>query len=82
MSHQIDQLVPNAKVARRLGVTTRTVFRWTAQPELNFPEPCLINNRRYYSEAAIDAWKESRKPGAASPPAFRPLEPMTTEGRQ
>jgi len=69
MPNQFDELIPNAKVARRLGVTVRTMFRWTAQPELCFPKPCIINSRRYFSAAEIDAWQASRKPGAILQPA-------------
>lgn len=67
MPTQFDELIP----ARRLGVTTRTLFRWTAQPDLNFPAPCLVNNRRYFSAAQLDAWQASHTPGTvaqAAPP--------------
>lgn len=80
MPNQFDELIPNAKAAKRLGVTTRTLFRWTAQPDLNFPTPCLVNNRRYFSAAEIDAWQASRKPGAvaqAVPEAPALVAPMT-----
>jgi predicted DNA-binding transcriptional regulator AlpA len=80
MPNQFDELIPNAKVARRLGVTVRTMFRWTAQPELCFPKPCIINSRRYFSAAEIDAWQASRKPGAvaqAAPEAPALVAPMT-----
>jgi hypothetical protein len=66
---QFDELIPNAKTARRLGVTTRTLFRWTDQPDLNFPKPCFVNNCRYFSAAEIDTWQASRKPGAVAPQA-------------
>ncbi len=66
---QLDELIPNAKLARRLGTTTRSLFRWTTQPELNFPKPRLINGRRYFSSTEIEAWKRSRVAGAAFDPA-------------
>lgn len=62
---QLDELIPNAKLAKRLGTTTRSLFRWTTQPELNFPRPRLINGRRYFSSAEIEAWQRSRVAGAA-----------------
>lgn len=80
MPYQFDELIPNAKTARRLGVTTRTLFRWTAQPDLHFPNPCFVNHRRYFSAAEIDAWQASRKPGAvaqAAPEAPAVVAPMT-----
>jgi hypothetical protein len=60
MPNQFDALIPNTKVARRFGVTTRTIFQWTTEPDLNFPEPCFVNGRRYFSEAKLDAWQASR----------------------
>jgi hypothetical protein len=55
-----DVLVSNSKTAKRLGVNTRTIFRWTQVPELNFPQPCFINGRRYFSQFAIDLWRDRR----------------------
>jgi hypothetical protein len=77
--NQFNELIPNAKTARRLGVTTRTLFRWTAQPDLNFPKPCFVNNRRYFSAAEFDTWQASRKLGAvaqAAPEAPALVAPM------
>jgi predicted DNA-binding transcriptional regulator AlpA len=56
----MDVLISNTKAARRLGVTTRSIFRWVQDPELNFPKPCFINGRRYFSEGEIDLWRDSR----------------------
>ena len=84
MPNQFDELIPNAKVAKRLGVTVRTVFKWTAQPDLNFPKPCFVNSRRYFSAAEIDAWQASRKAGAvaqAAPEAPALIAPMTRPKR-
>lgn len=55
-----DVLISNGKAAKRLGVTTRSIFRWTQIPELNFPQPCFINGRRYFSQFAIDLWRDRR----------------------
>ncbi len=44
---------PKRAVARRYGVTTRTVDRWKKQNVI--PPPDLtINNRHYWYEAALD----------------------------
>jgi hypothetical protein len=55
-----DVLISNGKTAKRLGVTTRSIFRWTSVPELNFPQPCFINGRRYFSQFEIDMWRDRR----------------------
>jgi predicted DNA-binding transcriptional regulator AlpA len=53
----MDEWIPNRQVAKRCGnVTTRTIFRWVLQPELNFPQPAVIGGRRYFSKDAIEAW--------------------------
>lgn len=53
--------VPKRKVAERNGVSVRTISRWEGDPELNFPRPIIINGRRYYDEAELRAWEQSRK---------------------
>jgi hypothetical protein len=68
-NQDFDTLLSNSKTAKRVGTCTRTLFRWTCQPELGFPKPCIINKRRYFSAWQIDAWLESRKPGGTPMPA-------------
>lgn len=86
MPDQYDQLISNPKVAKLLGVGPRTIFRWTTLPELNFPAPCKVNGRRYFSSAEIEAWKLSRKAGVelASPAAPLPgiVAPIRTGSRK
>lgn len=69
MPTEFDTLLSNAKTAKRVGTCTRTLFRWTCQPELGFPNPCIINGRRYFSLWQIEGWLASRKPGGHPMPA-------------
>jgi hypothetical protein len=68
-NQEFDTLLTNSKTAKRVGATTRTLYRWATQPELGFPTPCFINGRRYYSAWQIEDWLASRKPGGPPMPA-------------
>jgi predicted DNA-binding transcriptional regulator AlpA len=75
-NQEFDTLLTKSKTAKRVGVTTRTVDRWSNQPELGFPAPCIVNKRRYFSSRQIDAWLESRKPSGPPMPAPAPTNPI------
>jgi predicted DNA-binding transcriptional regulator AlpA len=75
MPNQFEEWINNKQTARLLGVTTRTVFSWSADKILNFPSPCRINNRRYFSRAEIEAWRTSRRIGATPTAAAEPKTP-------
>lgn len=49
-----------AQLTARYKVCRRTIGRWVEQPNLHFPQPLLINGRRYWREDALDAWERSR----------------------
>ena len=49
-------LIPDRDVARRYGVSVRTVERWSANPGLGFPAAIYIRHRRYRSVNALDQW--------------------------
>jgi predicted DNA-binding transcriptional regulator AlpA len=49
-----------AQLAARYKVCRRTIGRWAAQPDLGFPQPLVINRRRYWREDAIEAWEAAR----------------------
>ena len=42
------------------GVSQMTIWRWQADPTLDFPKPIYIGRRRYWREAEIIAWLEAR----------------------
>ncbi|HTR12643.1 MAG TPA: hypothetical protein VMI72_05140 [Roseiarcus sp.] len=61
-----DTLIPAPRLAQQLGVTRRTLARWIENPALGFPEAANINGRKYFSCAAIEAWKINRLRGSAT----------------
>jgi hypothetical protein len=54
---------PGKKVCGRYGIVDRTLDRWVADPEMGFPKPLVINNRRYFSEPELTAWERRRAAG-------------------
>jgi len=56
-----DEWVPNRAVASIFHVSTRTLFAWSGDPKLNFPKPSIVNGRKYYSRAEIEAWRATRR---------------------
>ena len=68
MPEAFDTWLTNKQVGELLHVTRRTLYDWAADPSLNFPQPAFVKNRRYYSRAAIEAWRASRQLGAPPMP--------------
>jgi predicted DNA-binding transcriptional regulator AlpA len=57
--------VPQVR-ARYGGVTARTIDRWIADPKLGFPRPVMINTRRYFVLAEVEAFERARAAARAS----------------
>jgi hypothetical protein len=65
------RLLPDRVVRQRLGnIAASTLFRWDRRPELGFPKPVIINNRKYRDEQEFDEFLRSRV--TASDDASRP----------
>jgi hypothetical protein len=54
---QPDTLVPDPVVRREFGVTAMTIFRWTHDPELNFPPIIKVRKRNFRSRRALEEFK-------------------------
>jgi hypothetical protein len=53
-----DTLVPDPQVWAEFNICPMTGWRWTRDPELDFPQPIKIRNRCYRSRRQIEAFKE------------------------
>jgi hypothetical protein len=53
-------LLPDSQVAQRHKVDPRTIARWDQRPELDFPKPFRINNRKYRSIEQLEIWERAR----------------------
>lgn len=50
------KILSNPQIARKCGVTTRSLWAWKNDPRLNFPAGMRINDRDYFYEDEVDAW--------------------------
>jgi predicted DNA-binding transcriptional regulator AlpA len=60
MTSTPNDLIPKPAIARELGVSSRTVSRWMADPALEFPRPIRLRNRLYFARTALEEWKTAR----------------------
>jgi hypothetical protein len=61
-----DRRLPAVAVAQRYGVVVRTLDRWLDDPELNFPEPEVLNHRRYWWLSELREWERNRAPHSSN----------------
>jgi hypothetical protein len=61
-----SSLVPSRKVLERYLICDRTLDRWVVSPALSFPQPVIINRRRYWRVAELAAWERTRAKGGAA----------------
>jgi hypothetical protein len=52
--------LPTGAVAQRYGVSTRSVDRWWKDPELNFPRPIIVRQRKYWAVIDLEIWERAR----------------------
>jgi hypothetical protein len=62
------EYIGSRQVKRRYGdVSDMALWRWLHNPKVNFPKPTIINRRRYWRVAELEAWERRRAArGAAS----------------
>ena len=52
--------LPGPHTARRYGVSDRTIARWEQDPDLGFPQPMIVNGRKFHPVDALEAWEKTR----------------------
>jgi hypothetical protein len=52
-----DELVPDPQVWKELGITSMTGWRWTRDPDLDFPPQIKIRRRNFRSRRQLEAFK-------------------------
>src|SRR4051812_17119499 len=45
-----------AALAKSLGISTMTLYRWELDPRLDFPAPVRSHRRKFWSRTTVDAW--------------------------
>jgi hypothetical protein len=53
----IDEWVPDTQLRRELNTTAMSLWRWTHDPAMGFPQVIKLGRRNFRSRAAIEAWK-------------------------
>jgi hypothetical protein len=61
-------LIADPKLARLLGVSLRTLARWDADPDNDFPAPVILNGRKYRRRGQVEAWLHERALTALTAP--------------
>ena len=59
--------LPRAKLKTRYGVTEMSIWRWERDPLVGFPDPIIINGKKFYDLDELEAWEDRRR--ARSPQA-------------
>jgi predicted DNA-binding transcriptional regulator AlpA len=54
------ELIRDPAVAKLLNVSLRSIARWDKDPEDDFPEPIVINGRKYRRRAKLEEWMRKR----------------------
>ena len=58
VAQQADALVPDPIVAREFGVSLMSLWRWSRDPELDFPPAVKIRNRNFRSRRELEQFKK------------------------
>lgn len=58
---QPEDLIQAAEVRRIFGgISDMSLWRWLADPALDFPKPIKIARRRFWRSSEIAAWQQGR----------------------
>jgi predicted DNA-binding transcriptional regulator AlpA len=60
-----DEYLPASAVLARYKISAMSLWRWSKQDDLQFPQPLRINNRRFWLRSALESWEQTRSPQAA-----------------
>ena len=56
-----DHLLPVEEVARRLDTSVRSITRYLARPNGNFPRPTYVGRRRKWEPTDIETYKTAQR---------------------
>jgi hypothetical protein len=60
------QLLRRTLVAKRYGVTPRTIINWQNSPELGFPRAIVIRKFNYFRVEELDLFDTAQRAGEAA----------------
>lgn len=53
-----SELIPDREVATEFGISQMSLWRWTHDPNMNFPQKIKINGKNFRSRAAVNAFRK------------------------
>lgn len=59
-SPENKRYLPARKVWERYDVTQMTIHRWLRDERMTFPKPIYLGRFRYWDEAELESWEQSR----------------------
>lgn len=54
-----------AQVRERFQISDVTLYRWTKDPDLGFPQPFKVKRRKLFDEIKLNEWELKRSREAA-----------------
>jgi hypothetical protein len=60
MVNEHSEYIPATAVQARYAISNVTLWRWLRNPSLAFPQPVVVNRRRLFRRADLEAWERAR----------------------
>jgi hypothetical protein len=54
------EYLPDVAVARRYGISWRSIQRWEQDPRLGFPPALVIRGRKFRKRSQLEAWERQQ----------------------
>jgi hypothetical protein len=55
----------SADVIERYRISHMSLYRWTKNPNMDFPKPMVINRRKLWKAEELENWEKAKAKGAA-----------------
>jgi predicted DNA-binding transcriptional regulator AlpA len=66
MVNEHSEYIPATVVQARYAISDVTLWRWIRSTSLGFPQPVVVNRRRFFRRAELEAWECTRVRSAPS----------------
>lgn len=54
------EFLTGPQVAERYKISGMTLYRWLRDPKLAFPQPMVVNRRKFFKESELATWERDR----------------------
>ena len=61
MVNEHSEYIPATVVQARYAISDVTLWRWIRSESLGFPQPVVVNRRRIFRRADLEAWESAHK---------------------